>query len=154
ERAVGVEIVARTVGAVIFRRRIARAPIGHIGDGIIGARDVERAAAGLPGVVLVLPGFMARFAGSRNGIKPPQLVAGLGVERDQPVAYAPVAAGSPDDDPVFQRQGRRIERHVGLVVEILVPDDLPGFLVGRDDAPIAAGDRNDEVVPQSSTAIA
>src|SRR5580704_9713178 len=62
QRAVGEEVVAGPVGGVVFRRRIAGAPIGDVGRGIVGAGDIERAAAGLPGIVLVLPGLAAGLA--------------------------------------------------------------------------------------------
>src|SRR5262249_53044150 len=88
QRTVGVEIVARPIGAVGVRRRVSRTPVGGVGRGIIRAGDIEGAATGLPGIVLVLPGLMPRLAGSRNGVEAPELVAGLGVERDQPVAHA------------------------------------------------------------------
>src|SRR5439155_12780442 len=92
KHAVGVEIVARPIGAVVFRRWIAGAPIRSVGPRIVGAGDVERAAAGLPRVVPVLPGLVPGLARTRNGVEAPQLIAGLGIERDQPVAHALVAA--------------------------------------------------------------
>src|SRR5215831_20922706 len=68
DRAVGVEIVARTVAGIISRNGIAGTPIGQVRRRIISAGAEERAAAGLPGVVIVLPGFAAGFAGCRNRI--------------------------------------------------------------------------------------
>jgi hypothetical protein len=59
-RVVGVEVVARTIAR--GRNRIARTPISQIGGGIISAGAEERAAAGLPRIVVVLPGLAAGFA--------------------------------------------------------------------------------------------
>src|SRR4051794_3192800 len=92
EHAVGVEIVARPVGAVVFRRGIAGAPIGCVGGWVIGARHIKRAAAGLPGVVLVFPRLAAGLARRRHGVSAPELVAGLAVERHQPVTHTLIAA--------------------------------------------------------------
>src|SRR5207248_10020942 len=35
-----------------------------------------------------------------------------------------------------------------------VPDDLAALLVGRDHAPVPAGDRDDEIAPQRDAAVA
>ena len=64
--ALGEQIVARTVGGIVARGRIAGAPIGEIGLRIVGAGDVERAAAGAPGFGLVLPGLAAGLARRRH----------------------------------------------------------------------------------------
>src|SRR5262249_26962136 len=48
-RAVGVQVVARTIARIVGRNRIARSPIGEIGRRIVSAGAEERAAAGLPG---------------------------------------------------------------------------------------------------------
>src|SRR5262249_24752181 len=154
ERAVGIEVVARSVGRIVFRRRVAGAPIGRVGAGIVGAGDVEGAAAGLPGIVLVLPGLAAGLVGRRNGEGLPEHIAGPGVERDQPVTHARVAARGADDDLVGKRKGSRVERQVGLIAQVPVPDDLAGLLVGRDDAAVMAGDGDDEIAPQRDAAIA
>src|SRR5262249_22474611 len=142
------EVVAGPIGRVVFRRGIAGAPIGDVGVGIVGAGDIERAAAGPPGVVLVLPGLVAGLAGAGDRERLPFDVAGLRIERRDPVAHAAVAAGGADDDLVLERERRRVEIDVGLIVELFVPDDLAGVAVGRDDAGVAAGDRDDEVAPQ------
>ena len=101
---------------------------------VVGAGDPHGAAAGLPGVVLVLPGLAAGFAGRRNHVFAPHQLAGRGVERGDPVAHAAVAAGGADDDLVLDGERRRGELQVGLVVAVGLPDDLAGLLVGRDDA--------------------
>ncbi len=152
--AVGEEIVAGAVGRIVARRRIARAPIGQVGGGIKGARDVEGAAAGLPGIGLVLPGFAAGLAGCGDREALPFQVAGLRVERGHPAAHAVVAAGAADDHGILQRERRRGDLHALLVEQVLVPDDLSSLLVGRDHAPVETGDRDHQVVPKRDAAVA
>src|SRR6185369_5710703 len=53
-----------------------------------------------------------------------------------------------------KRKGSRVERHVGLVAQVPVPDDLAGLLVGRDDATVMAGHGDDEIPPQRNAAVA
>ena len=81
DRAVGVEVVARPIGRVEHRHRIAGAPDGLVGRRIVGAGHPDGAAAGLPGVVLVLPGLAAGLAGRRDGVLAPEQLAGRGIER-------------------------------------------------------------------------
>ena len=80
DRAVGEEVVARPIGRIVHRHRVAGPPEGLVGGGIVGSGHPQGAAAGLPGVVLVLPGFAAGLAGRRNGVFLPEPLAGLGVE--------------------------------------------------------------------------
>ncbi len=154
DRAVGVKVVARTIARIVGRNRIARTPIGQIGRRIISAGAEERAAAGLPGIVVVFPGFAAGFAGRWDGKGLPFRLAGLGIERCQPVAQAAVAAGAADHDRILERERRGGEFEVRLVEQVLVPHDLVGLLVGRDDAARVAGHRNDEIAPERDAAIA
>ena len=154
DRAVGEEVVAGTIGAVVARDRIAGTPIGDVGVGVVGAGDIEGAATGLPGIDLVLPGLTARLARGRNGKGFPLGVAGLGIERGDPVAQTAVAAGAADHDRILERKRRGGEFEVGLVAQVLVPYDLAGLLVGRDHASVIASDRNNEIAPQRHAAIA
>src|ERR1700681_3198155 len=71
------EIVAGTVGGIVSRRRIAGSPIGEVGLRIVGAGDVERAAAGPPCLGLVLPGLAARLARGRDHERLPLRLAGF-----------------------------------------------------------------------------
>src|SRR4029077_3757495 len=87
-RAVGEQIVARPSGRIEFRDRIAGAPDGLIGLHVVGAGDPDGAAAGLPGVVLVLPGLAAGLAGRWNGELAPDHLAGSRVGRRSPIAEA------------------------------------------------------------------
>src|SRR5262245_14721307 len=142
------------MGGIVARRRVPRAPIGEVGLRIVGAGHVERAAAGLPGVLLVLPGLAARLAGGGDDEGLPLLLASLGIEACEPVAHPVVAAGGADHDRVLEGERRSREFEVGLVAMLLVPDDLAGLGIGRDDAPVIAGDRDHEIAPQRNAAIA
>src|SRR5229473_173890 len=83
KRGRGIEIVASTLVAHP-RSAVSRAPERQIGVGIVVGRDPYRAAAGLP-LIALRPGFAAGFAGGRNGVGPPEFLAGLEVERgDEP----------------------------------------------------------------------
>ena len=82
DQAVGVEVVARPVIGVEHRHRVAGPPQHLVGGGIVRPGHPHGAAAGLPGVVLVLPGFRTRFTRRRNHVFPPRQLAGRGIERD------------------------------------------------------------------------
>src|SRR2546428_7146815 len=66
DQAVGVEIVAGAVVGVGPRHWVAGAPQQLVCAGIVGARHPHGAAAGLPGVILVLPRLAARLARRGN----------------------------------------------------------------------------------------
>ena len=154
DRAVGVEVVARPVGRVEHRHRVAGAPDRLVGLRIIGPGDPHGAAAGLPGVVLVLPGLAAGLAGRRHRVMAPQHLAGRGVEPGHPVAHAVVATGGADDDLVLDRERRGGQRDLRRVGEAGFPHDAAVILVGRDDARRVLGGSDDEIAPQRGAAIA
>src|SRR5262249_53512763 len=79
-RTVGDECVVRPMRGVIGRGRVAGAVISDVLLRIVGAGPVHRAAAGLPGVGLVLPGLAAGLAGGGDHERLPLLLAGLGIE--------------------------------------------------------------------------
>ncbi len=139
---------------VVARRRVAGAPISQVALRIVGAGHIDRAAAGLPGVVLVLPGLAARLAGGGDHEGLPLLLAGLGIEPGEPVAHAVVAAGGADHDRVLERERRGRELEIRLIAMLLVPDDLAGLCIGRDDAPVIAGDGDHEIAPERDAAVA
>src|SRR5215475_16124836 len=85
-RRVGVEIVPRAGLRVIIRDRIAGAPDGETCRRIVGAGLPDAAAAGLPGVVLVLPGLAAGIARFRDRIPAPYFIAGPRIEGREPAA--------------------------------------------------------------------
>src|SRR5262249_11800936 len=108
----------------------------------------HRTAAGLPGVVLVLPGFGARLTGRRDYVVAPDELAGRGIDGGNEIAHAAIAAGSPKDDLVLDGERRRRESQLLLaVIEIGLPCDFAGFLVGRDHAGRMVRYGNDEPTP-------
>ena len=154
DQAVGVEVVAGTVIRVEHRHRIAGAPQHLIGGDIVGAGDPHGAAAGLPRIVLVLPGLAAGFAGRRHDVFAPGDLSGRGIDRHDEVAGAAVAAGGAQHDLVLDRERRRGELQVDLAVgEIALPRDLAGLLVGGDHAGRVVGDGDDEIAPQRGAAV-
>ncbi len=107
DHAVGVEVVARTIGGVEHGNRIAGAPDHLVGGGVVGACHPHRPAAGLPGDLgLVLPGLAAGLAGRRDHVFAPDHLAGRAVERRDEVAHAAVAPGGADDDLVLDHERR------------------------------------------------
>src|SRR5256714_1902401 len=144
DRRVGEQVVAGTIGGVVARRRIAGAPVREVARRIVGAGDVERAAAGAPRLGLVLPGLAAGLARRRNDEGLPLHVAGLRIERGEPVAHAIVAARGADQDGVFGDERGSGEFEIGLVADLLVPHDFARLLVGGDHAAVVAGDRDDQ----------
>src|SRR6202030_905001 len=84
DRRIGVEVVARSRLRIHLRYWIAGAPDGQPGRRIVGTGLPDAATAGLPSVVLVLPGLAARLARLGHHVPAPKLVAGLGVERREP----------------------------------------------------------------------
>src|SRR6202030_303703 len=140
---------------IVKRHRIAGTPDGELVDRIVGAGLPQAAAAGFPGVVLVLPGLAAGIARLRDYIPAPQLVAGAGIKTRQPTAGAGVAGTVRHDDLAFGRDRRRAEallaaELVGLG-DLLVPYDLAAVAIDRDHPTVRqVGD--DKVVPQRDAA--
>ena len=153
DHAVGVQVVAGAIGRIEHRHWIARAPDHLVGRGIVRARDPHGAAADLPGVVLVLPGLAAGLARRRYDVFAPDQLAGGAVERRDPVAHAAVAAGRAHDDLVLDRQRRGGDLHVRLIVQVRLPDDLAGVLVGGDDASWIIGGGDDQIPQQRGAAV-
>ena len=89
---VRVKIVARPILGIEHRSRLAGAPVHQVGRWVVGSDIPEGATPGLPGVVVVRPGFVAGFAWPRYRVGPPQHLAGLGVDRHQPAASADIGA--------------------------------------------------------------
>src|SRR5262245_36330817 len=139
-RRVGVEVVAGARLGIVLRHRIACAPDGESGRGVVGAGLPQPAATGLPGVVLVLPGLAAGLARLRDRIPAPELVAGARIERGHPAAGAAVTGAVGDEH--FSLDRHRRGRKPFLVAELvglgdfLVPDDLARITVERDHAAV------------------
>src|SRR5207247_7764476 len=133
--------------------RVAGAPDGLVGLHVIGAGDPNRGSAGLPGVVLVLPGFTAGFARRRHRVFQPDELAGGSIERCDPVADARATVGGADDDLVLDGEWRRRDDDARNLGERGLPNDFASLLVGGDDPPRAVGGGNDEITPQGRAAI-
>ena len=140
DRRVRVEVVARSELRVVDRERVAGADDVEVRGRIVGAGLPDAAAARLPGVVIVLPRFAAGIAGLRHDVPPPQLVAGLDVERRHPAARAAVARAVLDDHLAVGDERRRQEllgaAELLLAGDHLVPDDLAVVAVDRDHAAV------------------
>src|SRR5207302_6965468 len=88
------------------RRGIADAPVHEVELRIVGPRDPRRAAASLPGVVVLRPGFVALLAARRNRVAAPQLLAGPGVPAVDEAADAELRAGDPGDEHTVRNERR------------------------------------------------
>src|SRR5215510_10623767 len=155
DRRVGVEIVAGSRLRIVDRDGISGAPDRELRRRVVGAGLPQSAAAGLPGIGLVLPGLAAGIAGLRHHVPAPELVAGLGVERGKPAAGLGVAGAVGDQHLAFGGDRRREEFLLAAKLvrlgDLLVPDDLAGVAVDRDHASVGqVGD--DEVLPQRDAA--
>ncbi len=73
------------------RAAVAGAPVGEVGFWIVVARHPHRRAAGLP-LIALRPRLAAGFAGLRNRVGAPELVAVFGIERRDVAAHAELAA--------------------------------------------------------------
>src|ERR1700752_2805267 len=94
-------------------RSIADAPIDRLGVLVVGAGHPGRPTAVFP--IVTLPGVMPRFALSRNGEGPPELLAAIGIECGNVTANPELAAGTSHDDLAVDDQ-----RHQGHVLALLV----------------------------------
>src|SRR5690349_25030399 len=113
-------------------RGITDAPIDGLGVLVVGPGHPGRAAALLP--IVAAPGVVARLAFARNRESAPQLLAIIGIERDDVAAHAELAAGAADDHLTVddQRHQRQILAFL-VVLDLLVPHHLPALGVERDD---------------------
>src|SRR5207245_7222665 len=98
ERAGGVEIRVLAVLAAVRaadppapRRRVGGAVVDEVEPRVVGADEPGGAPAGLPR--LALPRLVARLAGARDRVGPPDLSAGLLVVRGNRAAHAVLAPG-------------------------------------------------------------
>src|SRR6202040_3698907 len=134
---------------------IAGPPERLVGGRIVGAGHPDGAAARLPRIGVALPGLAAGLTRRWNGELAPKAFAGGGIECADPVAYALVAVGGPDDELVLDGERRRRECHVRRIREGGFPHHLAGLLVGGNDPwRRDAGARDDEIAPQGGAAVA
>src|SRR6185312_7342949 len=94
----------------------------------------DAGAAGLPRIAR--PRFIPGLAFRRDGVRPPELLAGPGVERADEPADAEIAARDADDDLVFDDDGcvrdrELLDRLVADFFDGVIPDDLAGLRVDR-----------------------
>ena len=133
--AVGVEVVAGPVGRIEHRHRIAGAPDGLVGSRVVGAGDPHGAAAGLPGVVVALPGLAPGFARRRNGIF---AATGACRWRHRAPAIQSRTPVSPLAAPTMilslMASGAAVNVTSGVSENDGLPHHRAGFLVGGDDA--------------------
>src|SRR5439155_19534856 len=152
---VGVEVVAGARLRIVLRDRVAGAPDRELGGRIIRAGLPEPAAAGLPGVVLVLPGLAPWLARLRDGIPAPQFVTGPGIKACDPAARSRIACAVRDDHFAFggDRRGGKPLLAAEFVDDgdLLVPDDFAAVAVERDHASVGQ-DRDHQVFPQRNAA--
>ena len=153
EHARGPLVVARPVFRVPVRAGIADALVERVGVRIIRGGLPDRRAAVLPALLAVLPGFVARLAGTRNGVGAPDALAGVEVGAVDEAADAELAPGGADDSNVAHDQrcrGQRLgDRRIG---DLALPGDLAGRLVDGDQ-PAVERDRDHLVLPQCDAAV-
>src|SRR5215468_6560351 len=94
EHRVGEQIVA-LAGARVPGRRIADAPIDEIELRIIGAGHPARATTGE--LRIAFPALGARLALGRNGVGPPEMLAGLGIVAFEQAAMTELGARDAGD---------------------------------------------------------
>ena len=152
---VRVQIVAGTRLRIVDRHRVARAPDRELRRRIVRAGLPEATAAGLPRVVLVLPGLAARIARLRHDVPAPELLARTRVERRDPSAGLRVAGSVGHDHFAVGGDRRRVESF--LAAEFvgrrhhLVPHDLAGVAVRRNHTAVGQiGDH--EILPERDAA--
>src|SRR5262249_17230686 len=130
DRAVGEQVVTWPMGRIELWDRVARAPDGLIGLRIVGAGDPDRAAAGLPGVGLVLPGLTAGLTRARDGVFAPDKFSARGIERGDPVTDAGAARRRTHQDLVLDRKRRARDAQRRIVGDVGLPNDFAGLLIG------------------------
>ena len=124
ERAGGVEIGVLAVLAAVRPadpappgRGVAGAVVDEVELRVVGADEPGGAPARLPR--LALPRLVARLAGARDRVGPPDLAAGLLVVRGDRAAHAVLAPGEARHHEVLRDRGRRGDRVALLVVHDL-----------------------------------
>ncbi len=99
EDGVGIEVVPGPLVWIPVRPWIPSPPVRQIEGRIVGAGHPDRAPARLPGVSL--PRVVAGLAGSGNGVKAPDFLAGARIMRSHEAADAELAAADADENLVL-----------------------------------------------------
>ena len=155
DRAVGEEVVARPVGRIVFRHRIADAP-----DRLVGRRDrrcrsprARRRRSARRSVLsfqVSLPGSPGAGMVNLRQTSLPVAASSAAIQSRSPVEppAAPMMILS------LIASGAAAQAHAGRVEhDVRLPHDLAGVLVGGDDARRPVGDRDHEIAPQGDAAI-
>ncbi len=140
----GVEIVALPGGPAEHRHRIAGVDVYQAQVGVDRGRVPHATPALLPDLSVLLialrrPGVSPCFAGAGNRVELPELLAGLGVERDHLASEGPVAVGQSGEDHaagIHGRSGDGLPRLGRRVAELRRPHELSGALLQGGDAPV------------------
>src|SRR5262249_61896259 len=113
---------------------VAGAPVDDVEWGIVGPRAPGWPPATGPGVAVLRPGLRARLARRRNGVAPPQFLAGFGVPAVEEAARRRFSAGHPGDQHAVgdHRRPAPVITFLGFG-ELLLPDLLAGLDVEGDD---------------------
>ena len=127
---VGVQVVA---GALVADpgAGVAGPPVGEVELGVERAGDPDGGAAGAPRVAR--PRLVAGLAGAGDGVRPPHLLARLGVVGGHEPPDAPFAARRADEHLAVGDEGRH--GHVvarAVVGDGRLPDEFAGHRVERD----------------------
>src|SRR5262249_24819944 len=126
------EFIARTKRVVKTGRWMAHAPIEKVQFGVIRSDQPRRGAAVFQHSRI--PGFGTRLTRRWDGVKPPDMFAGLRVVSVQVSAMRVFAAGAADDDFVFDYERRRgdVASALAHVFDLDVPDFAARPGVQRD----------------------
>ena len=126
--AVRVQVGAPPVAAVEVGRGVAGAPVDQVQLRVVRAGHPGGAPAVAPTVAG--PRLVARLAGARNDVKPPALLAGVGIERHDVAAVGQVAPARADHDDVVDQQRRRA--HEAAPLGAVLHQRAPRFLARLD----------------------
>src|SRR5262249_36084893 len=112
----------------------------HMRCGMRGAGDPGRAAADLPGIVVLRPGLVALFGAGGDGISPPQMLASLSVPAVDEATNAKLGAGNASHQHAVHNQRRNRKRKaLPPFCRLRLPQLLTVFGVIRDDVGIQRG---------------
>ena len=126
-----IEIVAPALVAVPVRTGISDAPISQVEIRIVGTRHPHGSAPSLPRIAS--PGFVARLARARDGVKSPNFFARFHIVGRQETADTVLTAGGTDNHLVLHDQRGHGQSVAGLGFRYRnVPQRTPVFGVNRD----------------------
>src|SRR5262249_5051956 len=115
--------------------RIADSPIQKVEIGIVSARRPDRPATGLPRIAF--PGFTAGFAGRRNGVEAPKLLAIGWTIAGEESANTIFTAGGAHDDLVLHNKRSDGNRIAGLRrTDRNVPNQRASLRIDREQSSV------------------